>query len=201
MLIGLLSGLVRWSVLMCVPGGVLWALSPLGIYLSEYKYKTPEVFWKLFPFCVLLLMVGLAGLYVRRAGDHGWLGKAGFSAAFLGLILVLVGDVGKYWLGVDNTYIMTAPAYYAFRAGLIMLAIGSIVFGFAALRDGTLPHWTVLPFVLGAWGGLISFSGDLGYFGATLWILFGAGWAWLGLSLLVEAVAAAWTYRRKKRVG
>jgi hypothetical protein len=30
-------------------GGVLWALSPLGVHLSELRFHTPNVFWKLFP--------------------------------------------------------------------------------------------------------------------------------------------------------
>jgi len=33
--------------------------------------------------------------------------------------------------------------------------------------------------------GLVSFSSDLGSFGAVLWIIFGVGWAWLGLSLVI----------------
>jgi len=44
--------------------------------------------------------------------------------------------------------------------------------------------------------GLVSFSSDLGTFGAALWILFGVGWAWLGLSLAVEGVTS---FLRKRR--
>jgi hypothetical protein len=104
----------------------------------------------------------------------------------LGLILVVAGDAGLFWLGLDDTYIMTAPAYRAFRLGLLVLGVGSILFGVGAPRDGDLPTWGLLPFVVGCLCGLISFVVDLGSFGTILWMIFGLGWAWLGLSLTVH---------------
>lgn len=172
-------------------GGVLWALSPLGIRLSELKYHTPNVFWKLFFPAPLLLMVGLVGLHVWFAGRSSWLEKAGLYTALFGTVLIVSGDVGKFWLGLDETYLMTAPAYRAFRLGLLLLAAGSILFGTAAGQNRTLPVWGVLPLVIGALCGLISFSRDLGSFGTALWILFGVGWAWIGLALLAKDVISS----------
>ena len=58
-----LGKLLRWACLACLAGGgVLWALSPLGVGLSELKFKTPDVFWKLFASAPLLLGLGLPGL-------------------------------------------------------------------------------------------------------------------------------------------
>ena len=178
--------LLRWAGLLCVPGGVLWALSPVGVHLSDSLFHTPNVFWKLFPSAPLLILVGLVGLQFRQAGRSGLLEKMGFCVALLGLVLIVVGDVGLYWLGIDEAYIMTAPAYRALRLGLLVLAAGSILFAVAAPRDGALPTWGLLPFVVGSLCGLISFARDLGSFGAVLWILFGLGWAWLGLSFATE---------------
>jgi hypothetical protein len=79
-----------------------------------------------------------------------------------------------------------------------VLAVGSILFAVTSPRDGALPSWGLLPFVLGSLCGLISFSRDLGTFGAVLWILFGVGWAWLALSLAVEGFFA---FLRKRRSG
>lgn len=200
MLLKLLSGIVRWSVLLCVPGGVLWALTPLGISLSEYRFATSAVFWKLFPAAPLLLILGLTGLQLRQSGRAGWPGRAGFALAALGLILMIVGDVGKFWLDVDDAYLTAAPAYRAMRVGFLVFAVGSVVFGAVALRARTLPVWGVAPFAVFSVGGLVAVTADLGALGATLWILFGAGWAWLGLSLVVEAVAVGWGWR-KRRVG
>jgi hypothetical protein len=181
----LIGFLVRWAGLLVVPGGVLWALSPIGASISETAFGTPNVFWKLFPSAPLLLLVGLVGLQLRHWGRRGLLQKIGFALALLGLVLVIAGDVGLYWLGLDDRFIMAAPAYRAFRLGLLLLGVGSILFGVAAPRDGALPTWGLLPFVVGSLCGLISFAGDLGSFGVVLWMLFGLGWAWLGLSLAV----------------
>ena len=195
----LLTFILRWSGLLVVPGGVLWALSPVGVSLSDSLFHTPNVFWKLFPSAPLLILVGLVGLQFRQAGRSGLLEKMGFCVALLGLVLIVVGDVGLYWLGIDEAYIMTAPAYRALRLGLLVLAAGSIIFGVAAPRDGVLPTWGLLPFVVGSLCGLISFARDLGSFGAVLWILFGLGWAWLGLSFAAERLLLSFRARRMTR--
>jgi hypothetical protein len=81
------------------------------------------------------------------------------------------------------------------------VAVGSILFAVTSPRDGALPTWGLLPFVLGSLCGLISFSRDFGPFGAVLWILFGVGWAWLGLSLVVEGFSSFLRTRRTNRGG
>ncbi len=197
----LLSFLLKWSGILCVPGGVLWALTPTGIYISNLAFHTPNVFWKLFWPAPLLILLGLVGLQLRQSGRSGLLGKLGFFVAILGLVMVIAGDIGLYWLGVDDRFIVTAPAYSAFRIGLLVLAVGSILFGVTSPRDGALPTWGLLPFVVGSLCGLISFSRDLGSFGAVLWILFGVGWAWLGLSLVVEGFSSFLRTRRATRGG
>ena len=194
----LLSFLLRWSGILCVPGGVLWALSPTGVYISNLAFHTPNVFWKMFWPAPLLILLGLVGLQLRQSGHSGLLEKLGFLVAVLGLVLVIAGDIGLYWLGVDDVFIVTAPAYNTFRIGLLALAVGSILFAVTSPRDGALPTWGLLPFVVGSLCGLISFSRDLGSFGAVLWILFGIGWAWLGLSLVVEGFAS---FLRTRRAG
>jgi len=151
-----------------VAGGVLWALSPLGIRLSEIGFKTPNVFWKLFPSAPLLLGLGLLLLLVTGRDDAGRLGKLAAGAALLGVLLIVAGDVGLFYLRLDDRYIMVAPAYRAFRLGLLVLA--------------------GLPLVAGATLGLVGFAADLGSTGAALWMLFGAGWAWAGLALSWTAV-------------
>jgi hypothetical protein len=195
-LLKLLRSLLRWTGLLCVPGGVLWALSPTGIQLSQLMFHTPNVFWKLFASAPLLLSIALVGLHFRISARSGRLERAGFFLALLGLVLIIAGNVGQFWLGIDDTYIMAAPAYRAFRLGLLVLAVGSALFGLAAARDGTLPLWGALPFVIGVLCGFVAFLGDLGTFGAMLWSLFGVGWAWLGLALLLDGILRFWRGRR-----
>jgi hypothetical protein len=197
----LLSFLLRWSGILCVPGGVLWALSPVGVYISNYAFHTPNVFWKMFWPAPLLILLGLVGLQLRQSGRAGLLEKVGFFVAIVGLGMIIAGDVGLYWLGIDDIFILTAPAYRAFRIGLLVLAVGSILFAVTSPRDGALPTWGLLPFVVGSLCGLVSFARDLGSFGAVLWILFGVGWAWLGFSLAVEGFSSFLRTRRTTRSG
>jgi hypothetical protein len=180
-----MSFLLKWSGILCVPGGLLWALSPTGISISNLAFHTPNVFWKMFWAAPLLLLLGLIGLQLRQSERSGLPEKLGFFAAALGLVLIIAGDIGLYWLGIDDDFIVTAPAYNAFRLGLLVLGVGSILFAVTSPREGVLPTWGLLPFVVGSMCGLISFSSDLGSFGAVLWIIFGVGWAWLGLSLVI----------------
>jgi hypothetical protein len=199
-MVKVLSRVLRWSWLACIPGGALWALSPLGVHLSELKFKTPDVFWKLFPSAPLLLAVGLVGLYVLRTNRWDWLARLGFWAALAGIALIVAGSVGLFYLDVDDTYIMTAPAYRAFRIGLILFALGSMLLG-VALARGEVSVWGTLPFAVGALGALIAAARDLGAFGAALWVLFGAAWAWLGLTLLIGAVSRLWSHGTEKPGG
>ncbi len=192
------SRIVRWAAPVCCPGGILWALSPLGIYLSTLKFKTPDVFWKLFPSAPLLLLVGLIGLYAYQTGRSGKWVKVGFVATLIGLVLVIAGDVGEFWFRVDDIYLMMAPAYRTFRIGLLLSAVGSLVFGLAAARARTISIVGTLPFVIGVWAGLISFSKNLQHLGTGLWVAFGVAWAWLGLVVLVELVFFSWTSWKSK---
>ena len=196
MLRRLFSFLLRWTGLLCVPGGALWALSPTGVYISTFAFHTPNVFWKVFWPAPLLMLLGLIGLQLRQRDLSGLPEKLGFLVAAVGLVMVIAGDIGLYWLGIDDIFIVTAPAYSTFRIGLIVVAAGSILFAVTSPREGPLPSWGLLPFVLGSLCGLISFSRDLGTFGAVLWILFGVGWAWLGLSLAFEGFSS---FLRKRR--
>jgi hypothetical protein len=197
----LLTFLLEWSGILCVPGGLLWALSPTGISISNLAFHTPNVFWKMFWSAPLLILLGLIGLQLRQSERSGLWERLGFFVAALGLVLIIAGDIGLYWLGIDDRFIVTAPAYNAFRIGLLVLAVGSILFAVTAPRDGALPTWGLLPFVLGSMCGLISFSQDFGSFGAVLWALYGVGWAWLGLSLVVGGFSSFLKTRRTTRDG
>ncbi len=125
-----IATLLLWASLAClIGGGILWSLSPVGVELSGLKFKTPDVFWKLFPLSPALLFAGLIGLYLWRREGRSTAARIGLWAAFAGSALIVAGDVGLFHLGVDDTFIMAAPAYRAFRGGLVLLAAGALLFG------------------------------------------------------------------------
>ncbi len=185
-------GVLWWLVaLMCVPGGMLWVLSPLGVTLSESQFKTPDVFWKLFPSAPLLMLAGLVGVRLWRMGRPGLLERIAFFVAVAGVVLIVAGDVGKFYLLLDDEYfLMSAPAYRTMRIGFIVLTAGSTLLGVFGARSGRLPIWGALPFAICSLAGLVAVVKDLGPFGAALWIAFGVGWIWLGFSFFVEGVVS-----------
>ena len=160
---------------------------PTGVSISNLAFHTPNVFWKMFWSAPLLILLGLVGLQLRQSERSGLWEKLGFFVAVVGLVLIIAGDIGLYWLGIDDIFIVTAPAYTAFRLGLLVWPWDPSSSPLLP-RDGALPTWGLLPFVLGSMCGLVSFSRDFGSFGAVLWALFGVGWAWLGLSLVVDGI-------------
>ena len=183
-----------------IPGGMLWALTPMGIALAETRLPSgADGFWQLFSSAPLFLLVGLVGLHLRRlTGAGGPLRWAAFLVVSAGFVLVAAGNIGQFWLGVDDTFILAAPGYRAFRIGLLVAAAGAVVLGVSALRDRTVPSWTVPPFMAAALGGLLAFAVDLGATGAMLWALFGLGWVWLGAVVFVQDVLGLVLGRRRR---
>lgn len=196
-----LRGLLGLSFLVCVPAGVLWVLSPLGVHLSEYGFKTPNVFWKLFPSAPLLMLIGLTGVYFFYIKDRDLFVGLGFLVAALGALLAVAGDVGLYYLRLDNTFILSAPAWRTFRAGLIVLTLGTMVFASASARRRSLPAWGPLPLAVASLAGFISVLRDWGEVGAAMWGSFGAGWMWLGFALLFESLAGYLKNRKAAKAG
>lgn len=193
-----ISSVLRTLSVACLVGGILWALSPLGVHLSEIKFKSPNFFWKLFPSAPLMLALGLVGLHFWQRGRGGWLERFALLLALSGIVLVVAGNVVQFWLGLDNVYLTAAPGYRTFRVGLFALAAGTILFGLVSASARKLPLWGALPLTIGSWAGLIAFSENLGGLGAALWILFGMGWAWMGFAAFCEMVADLWRGRTRQ---
>lgn len=194
-------GLLAWlCVIAGFGGGTLWALSPLGARLSEEVLRAPNLFWELFPSAPLLMLVGLVGLYLYSRGDGGGLlRKAGFAVASLGAVLVIAGDIGLYQLGLDDIFIMSAPAYRTLRVGLFVFAAGTLFFAIVLARGRSLALVGTLPLVLGAFAGTVAVVRDLGQPGSGMWIAFGATFAWCSLVVMVAGMVAFFKGRKAGR--
>lgn len=195
--------LFRWiawlAALACVPGGALWALTPLGIQLADQQLPAgSERFWQLFFTAPLLLLVGLAGLWWLGCLGSGRLARVALIVTCVGLGMVVFGNVGQFWFGLDDLFTVTAPAYRTFRIGLVLLALGALVLGIATAYKRTLPAWGALPFVLAALCGLVAFLQDLGDLGAGLWSAFGADWIWLAFSATLGRLLASLRNQKTK---
>lgn len=197
-----ITAVVSWlAALCCLPGGALWALTPLGIMIAKgYLAEGPAGFWALFFPAPLLMFAGFAGLWLLGCVGSGWLARAGFAVTLIGLVLVISGNAGQFLLGLDDAFMVTAPAYRAFRIGLVVLGVGALLFGVAAARDRSVPVWGALPFAVGAICGLAAFTVTLGSLGSGLWTVFGAAWIWLGLSVLFSRFAAYLRERKTRKL-
>jgi hypothetical protein len=190
MVLMLLSQLIRWGGLAAMLAGALWTvLGPLITFSSEDTLfgLTYEDYNKLLAAPLLLLLVGLAGLHARFAGHAGCLGWTSFVIAFVGLALLLIGNLVASWInpvrGVQISLIST-----------LIVCGGLVLFSIAAMRANVLPRWSrALPILIGfltpaqyiATGiGTLIFGDEPGL---VLWSLFGVGWMLLGYALWLDS--------------
>ena len=191
--------LIRWSGLISLLAGVLYALGaflhPVGEDLAAVtspKWVPAHlVYWV----SVILMQLGLVGLYARQVEKAGWLGLAGFVLAFIGTgfvesILIMVSTIMPL-IGAEAPTIfdqaMTPPAFLlpVFIGGF---GVGYILFGAATMRAGVLPRWSGLLLIIGVSFFMISegplFDRTLSHVIATIGdVVFGLGLAWAGYAL------------------
>ncbi len=171
-----LSDLIRWGGLVTVIAAALFVIADLVVVVLAFGQDPAEGL--LFRAAVsgsagLLLALGLVGLYAHQAEDAGYLGLAGFLAAFIAL-----------WLGQENI-----------GWAALLANVGWVLFGVAALGARTYPRLAIILLIVGAaLAGVVNllllaieFGGTaLGFVvgvGALVDIIFYAGVGWLGLSL------------------
>ena len=103
-------GLVRWCGLAAMVGGTLWVLWTVGFDFVGYgqpgtsAYQRYEAYNRLLPLALLAVIVGFVGLHAAQRRSYGWLGRAGFVAALVGLALAISGSVGEFWVFTMQPY-------------------------------------------------------------------------------------------------
>ncbi len=189
---------IRLSGLAAILGGVL-CVAVRVLILLEPPPLSYDAYNRMFAAPLLLLVVGLLGLSVRRAGGRGRLARTGTVAAFTGCALLIAGNVAEFWLvlvqskpnanaayrsGAEDVWIGSEIGWILFLLGFLILSIGLVLFGVAAVRANELPRWRALPLVVGA-AGLIAFlfGPFLVAVADLLLTLMGVGWILVGYIL------------------
>ena len=149
------SNLIRWGAIAAMIAGVVYILggvSSIPLFTEEgHSWYQGSTFWLLVEFVgSVALVVGLVGLYLylRRSPRFGLLGTVGFYLlivltayeAILPLVAEIAGPAGAEWL---DSFIGLPQAL-----GKIL---GTLLFGIAILRAGTLPRagaWLLILAVL-----------------------------------------------------
>jgi hypothetical protein len=144
------------------------------------------VFW-FYLLGAMLLLLGLAGLYVSQSEEAGVLELVGFLTAFLGTAFL----VGALWfeLFITPALAVEAPGLAEAELGIagfilvfLLSALGWVLFGAATLRARVYPRWAAMLLIV---GGLVAFV-PVPLSGAV----FSAAVAWLGFILFTGRGAA-----------
>ena len=164
-------------------GGVLWALWTVGFNFVGYgepgtlAYERYEVYNRLLPLALLPVMVSFLGLHAVQRRSYGWLGKAGFVTALVGLTLVIAGSVGEFWVFTMQPYGEANgrdDSWTIYLLGHLVLAIGSVLFGIATVRAKVLARKPSMTFALLGGFAVAPFFGAL---------IFAIPFMWLGYIL------------------
>ncbi len=196
------ANLIRWSGLISLLAGVLYAvgalLHPVGESLAAVSspnwVPAHLVYWV----SVLLLHLGLVGLYARQAEQTGRLGLVGFVLAFIGT--ALVGSILVFASTILPLIAAEAQAIFDRAARppdfllpvfILGFGLGWILLGVVTMRAGVLPRWSGLLLIIGVTLFMISeaapFEATLAHTLVTVGdIIFGLGLVWIGYALWSE---------------
>lgn len=125
------------------------------------------------------MLVGLVGLHARHARQGGRPERWGFRVSFAGLLLLVIGAFG-FWLDFALDFV----AFLVFP-GLLLLALGSPIFGLGTWRAGLAPRTGALLLVVG--GPAVLVISEVATLGGGL-VLFYLAWVVLGHALWSETV-------------
>jgi hypothetical protein len=116
--------------------------------------------------CLVLVLLGLPGLYAAQRGGMGQLGVAGFLTAFSGTYLIAAtGNFGflapvlaKQAPAVLNSISQYPPVVIINGLAAILFMIGYVLFGVAMIRTATLLRWAGILVAVGAPAHLLGFG-------------------------------------------
>ncbi len=189
------SNLIRWSGLAALVGGVLVvvydvldaALFP-GEQVSGAMATSSWFIVQILSLVGLVLItLGLVGLYARQVEQGETLGLVAFLVAFIGTVMVsgsvwseafigpVVAEAAPELVGANPSGVVAAGIILAFG----LFALGWLLFGLASLRAGVLPRGAALLLMVGAV--LFFVVSSLEFPGST--IVMGAALVWMGYAL------------------
>lgn len=172
--------LLRCAALALLVGGVGWALVGLaGGWLGApaLNLSADQMRAAMHPFLVLL-MLGLPGVYVGLRTGRSWLLLAGVVIAEAGLLLVLLGSAAAYGLSGQGG---DPGGEMLLGIGTVVLGAGALVMSLGVIRQGGTAEW--IPVLLAALGLTVIPA----LLEARLAILPGLCWAALGFTVWLAA--------------
>lgn len=174
----------RWSAISAIVGGVL----TVGVNLYLFTVLTPQQFPLIEPPGILghiLLTLALPACYLSERHWFGRVALVGFGLMALGTIVTAIAlPIGTY---------VAEVAFLGYILGMLVLALGTLVFGVAMLRTKAAPQlaaWLLiaalpvgLPLVYG-FTTYVMGQTDVPWAGPL--VFYGLAWIVLGRSLLAR---------------
>ena len=194
--------LIRWSGMAAVAGALLMMVATVVPDLLFPSDEATSVIalssawiplWALFLIGLILIALGLVGLYARQSERAGSLGLIAFLVTFTGVALAL-GFAWTFLFTVptlaegapallDNEDV-SGPLAVAFPLTFILFGGGWLLFGLATVLARVFPRWAGILLMIGA---VLDFSSD--FLPITFpigTVVFGAALIWLGYLLWSE---------------
>ncbi len=178
------SNLVRWGALGAMLAGLGFVVAGYFGWLTRGQN---DLAWAILAIALIGAGGGVVGLHARQRTSYGWLGTAGFAAAFAGSTLALIGSVILF-LGVSGVLggKVLGMGFGEFRLGLqiglVILGIGLVLLGVATLRAKMLSRWVGVVLIV-AFPAATSIAVFLAYFSGLVTF----GFAWLALSYALRS--------------
>ena len=156
-----------------------WAEPARELLGPLLTFASPDVvrmtYFKLFLFIVVGMLAGVVGLHASQAEHGGRLERWGFRVSVVGLLLLTTGALSGYWPPLlDITFVAFI------LPGLLLLVVGSTLFGLGTWRAGVAPRIGTLLLIIG--GPAVLLISEVATLGGGLVLLYLA-WVILGHSL------------------
>ncbi len=176
------SKLIRWGGIAAMLGGALVAVEAL---VSPFMESHVGYHLLNFPLNALLA-VGAVGLYLYQLERLGRLGKVSFYLTAGAAALTALGGLGVVLLEAVFGGTMPEALDGIVHTLVLLVILGSLLFGMATFRANVLPRGGALLVALFSLVPLaMNFGGlDNPWVFLLPYALFGVGWAWLGYALL-----------------
>ncbi len=156
---------------------------PLGGPDAFYEYSQLV----LVPLAMASFTVGMLGMRSRYGAQVGRFGRFNLAIGAIGGGIGFVGAIGLYGAQEDAGWLV-------WTLGMLLLLVGLLLFGIAAVRNKPLPRWNALPLITGGFillipiMTLITGSDELSVpVLATIFLLIAAGFVTLGFVVQEDA--------------
>jgi len=181
------SSLIRWGGPAAVLGSVLVAI---GDFLPTHHWMYSPL-WAAGSAFMVVAITGVY-LYLRRSERIGLSGTVGFYMGVFAFVVTSISNLGVL------LNLWGARWFETLGAVVLLIFLGTVMFGVAILRSGMLPRggaWLLIAFVVAKVGVIVAMAVSGYTLPDLLWslplILFVLGWVWLGYGLWSKSRTSA----------